>query len=152
MIPQISKHTWAVVFLVSVAAALVVKAESTTRLGADDAELRRAVTSSIRVRDEQHTAERRLREGTMITDELGHFVEDGDGAKFVTKKGIQFGGLQNLNLERVVRLLKGADEPENIWWSVSGTVTEFDGRNYLLISRAVYKSASTPAAPIKISP
>ena len=58
----------------------------------------------------------------------------------------------DLNLERVVRMLKSVDEPESIWWSVSGIVTEFSGRNYLLIERAVYKSASPHPNTDKVEP
>ena len=92
----------------------------------------------------------RLREGTIISDQNGFFREDGDGATFVADTGIEFGALPNLNLERVVRLLKSVEEPNNVRWSVNGTVTEFSGRNYLLISRAVYKAASTPPPPSRI--
>ena len=94
---------------------------------------------------------RRLREGTVINDQTGYFRENGDGASFVSDKGQEFGALQNLNLERVVRLLKNADEPSSIRWSVTGTVTEFSGRNYLLISRAVYKSATPPPTPDRVA-
>ena len=93
---------------------------------------------------------RRLREGTIVSDQTGYFREDGDGATFVADTGIEFGALPNLNLERVVRLLKSADEPNSIRWSVNGEVTEFTGRNFLLISRAVYKSATPPPAPDRI--
>ena len=89
----------------------------------------------------------RIREGTTITDAMGYFVEDSAGAKFVTQEGHEFGGLQNLNLERVVRLLKSTDDSQGLLWSVSGVVTEFSGRNYLLISRAVYKSNALPPIP-----
>ncbi len=93
----------------------------------------------------------RLREGTLITDVVGYFRQDGDGATFVTDEGQDFGGLANLNLERVARTLKGADDSQRVRWSVSGEVTEFMGRNFLLISRAVHKSAAQPAAPEQIS-
>lgn len=98
------------------------------------------------------TPTRRLREGTIITDQTGYFRENGDGASFVADTGLEFGALQNLNLERVVRLLKNADEPASIRWSVSGEVTEFAGRNYMLISRAVYKSATPPPIPDRVTP
>lgn len=88
-----------------------------------------------------------LREGAKLDDETGHFRLDGDGATFVNSKGLEFGGLANLNLERVVRVLKNAEEAENIRWIVSGQVTEFSDQNYLLISRAVYKSATVPPVP-----
>jgi hypothetical protein len=89
----------------------------------------------------------RLREGTQFTDRLGHFQQQGEAVVFVDDQGRELGGLPNLNLERVLRMLKGVEEPDSIAWSVSGTVTEYGGRNYLLITRAVYKSATLPPAP-----
>lgn len=100
---------------------------------------------------EDSDANRRLREGTLIVDVVGYFRQDGDGATFVTDEGQEFGGLSNLNLERIARTLKGADESKRLMWSVSGTVTEFMNRNFLLISRAVYKSAAQPPAPDQLS-
>lgn len=94
---------------------------------------------------------RRLREGTEISGQSGYFRQDGDGATFVTDDGYELGGLPNLNLERVVRALKTSDETSAIRWRVSGTITEFSGRNYLLITRAVYKSAAPPPTPEQIT-
>jgi hypothetical protein len=108
-----------------------------------DAQRPRAATRE----GEEDSEQRRLREGTNLNDENGYFREDGDSAVFVNEDGLQLAGLPNLNLERIVRVLKGNDEARNVRWIVSGTVTEFNGRNYLLISRAVYKSAATPSAP-----
>jgi len=92
----------------------------------------------------------RLREGTTITNQLGRFRQSGGRATFVTEKGLELGGLPNLNLERVVRMLKSVEEADSIWWSVSGSITEFSGRNYILIKRAVYKSATPPPRPEKL--
>jgi hypothetical protein len=89
----------------------------------------------------------RLREGTQLTDRLGYFRQNGDSLTFVDEDGRELGGLPNLSLERIIRMLKSVDEPESVKWSVSGTVTEFSGRNYLLISRAVYKAAMFPPVP-----
>lgn len=89
----------------------------------------------------------RLREGSQIANVIGRFQRSGEALTFVDEDNRELGGLPNLNLERVLRMLKTTDEPETVWWSVSGTVTEFSGRNYLLISRAVYKSAAPPPAP-----
>jgi hypothetical protein len=89
----------------------------------------------------------RLREGTRFVDRLGVFRQVGESLVFVDEEGREIGGLPNLNLERVMRALKSAEEPDAIRWSVSGTITEFSGRNYLLISRAVFKAASLPPAP-----
>ena len=90
---------------------------------------------------------RRLREGTEIRNESGYFHLDGDGAIFVSTSGFEFGGLPNLNLERVVRVLKNAEDSDHVRWIVSGTITEFSDRNFLLISRAVYKSVAHPPLP-----
>ena len=106
--------------------------------------------SAVSREDAEEDAKRRLREGTVLTDEGGRFRQDGDGAVFISEKQIEFVALENLNLERVARTLKGSDESESIRWSVSGMVTEFNGRNFLLITRAVYKSASPPPAPEQI--
>ena len=92
-------------------------------------------------------AQRRLREGTNISSESGFFRLNGDGAIFISEEGYEFGGLPNLNLERVVILLKNAEDPKSVRWTVSGTVTEFSDRNFLLISRAIYKSIAQPPLP-----
>ena len=101
--------------------------------------------------DETEDGAQRLREGTEIIGKTGYFRQDGEGATFVTDDEYELGGLPNLNLERIVRTLKTADEPETIRWRVDGSITEFSGRNYLFISRAVYKSAAPPPAPEQIS-
>lgn len=106
--------------------------------------------STVSREDAEENAKRRLREGTVLTDQGGRFRQDGDGAIFISEKQLEFIALQNLNLERVTRTLKGSDVSESIRWSVSGMVTEFNGRNFLLITRAVYKSASPPPAPEQI--
>jgi hypothetical protein len=99
------------------------------------------------------SAERlRLREGTKLSNSLGHFRQSGEAVSFVDESGREIGGLPNLNLERITRMLKAVDEPEGVWWSVSGTITEFAGRNYVLISRAVYKATAPPPAPESLTP
>jgi len=101
--------------------------------------------------DESEDGTHRLREGTEIIGQTGYFRQDGDGAVFVTDNDYELGGLPNLNLERIVRTLKTADETQSIRWRVSGTITEFSGRNYLFITRAVYKSAASPPIPEQIT-
>jgi hypothetical protein len=108
------------------------KAANTPQLEDDAGETRSAPKS------------KRLREGTELQNRLGRFRVSGDSATFTTKEGIELGGLPNLNLQRVVQMLGTVEEPENVWWSVSGVITEFGSRNYVLISRAVYKAASQP--------
>jgi hypothetical protein len=92
-------------------------------------------------------AKLRLREGTRLHDVSGRFRQNGESLTFIDAENREIGGLPNLNLERIIRMLKTVEEPESITWSISGTVTEFSGRNYLLISRAVYKAATPPPAP-----
>jgi hypothetical protein len=93
----------------------------------------------------------RLREGTRLRDVTGRFRKSGDSLTFIDEADREIAGLPNLNMERILRMLKTVEEPESIAWSVSGTVTEFGGHNYLLISRAVYKSAAPPPAPESLS-
>ncbi len=109
----------------------------------------------VSTREPEQTADsakdaRRLREGTRLTNCVGHFRQSGDTVSFIDEQGRDIGGLPNLNLERIIRMLKGADEPEAIGWSISGTVTEFSGRNYVLISRAIYKASSPPPSPDRL--
>ena len=83
-----------------------------------------------------------LREGTKIDNLVGEFQVTGDRTTFVTDDGERsFVGLENLNLERVVRIL--SDKPEQLQWSVSGTITEYQGQNFLAITRAVFKSKTS---------
>jgi hypothetical protein len=92
----------------------------------------------------------RLREGTHLNNRVGRFRLNGESLTFVDENDRAMGSLPNLNLERILRVLKAVDEPESIVWSVSGDVTEFSGRNFLLISRAVYKAAAAPPPPDSI--
>jgi hypothetical protein len=96
---------------------------------------------------EAERAKLRLREGTRLRDVTGRFRQNGDTLTFIDEQKREIGGLPNLNLERIIRMLKTVEEPESITWSVSGTITEFSGRNYLLINRAVYKAATPPPSP-----
>lgn len=87
--------------------------------------------------------QQRLREGTALSDVQGHFELTGDRARFQpSDKSGPFGCLENLNLDRVTQTIR--DNYDRLEWSVSGTITEYRGANYLLISRAILKSR--PAA------
>ncbi|MBL9165950.1 MAG: hypothetical protein JNL18_24725 [Planctomycetaceae bacterium] len=93
----------------------------------------------------------RIREGTRLKDVVGRFRQSGDALVFVDAENREFGGLPNLNLERVARMLQSVEEPESVTWSVSGTVTEYSGQNHLLISRAVFRSAAPPPRPENVA-
>ncbi|MEX2175143.1 MAG: hypothetical protein WD872_12345 [Pirellulaceae bacterium] len=81
----------------------------------------------------------RLREGTRLNDLAGSFQSSSERISFHPNgKGESYRVLENLNLERVARVLdeaRGAPE-----WTVSGAITEFRGANYLLVTKAVVKT------------
>ncbi len=80
----------------------------------------------------------RAREGTEIFDQWGTFRSVGDRITFFLADGRQrYVVLENLNLERIARSI--ADSPDPLRWSVSGTLTEYRGANYLLVTRVVAK-------------
>lgn len=78
---------------------------------------------------------RRLREGSTLSDQLGVFKVNGDRIDFVpAEQEHSLQVLENLALERVWKML---DEARGRQWRVNGSVTEYRGRNYLLIERVV---------------
>lgn len=85
------------------------------------------------------SADARIREGTLLKDEVGTFRLNGTRITFVSQDGKKrLGALENLNLERIARSVR--DNPQQTQWTVSGTVTEFQGQNFLLVSRANRKT------------
>ncbi len=80
----------------------------------------------------------RMREGTTL-EVHGSFKQTGDRIMFYSAgDNRRLGTLENLNLERIARMV--SESPDPLEWTVSGTVTEFQGANYLLVTRAVLKS------------
>jgi hypothetical protein len=80
----------------------------------------------------------RLREGTTL-EVHGSFKQTGDRIMFYSAgDNRRLGTLENLNLERIARMV--SESPDTLEWTVSGTVTEYQGANYLLVTRAVLKS------------
>jgi hypothetical protein len=87
-----------------------------------------------------------LREGFELTEQLGTFRVTGGRLVFSTDKGgIPLVALENLNLERIARVL--ADNPAATGWRITGTATEYRGVNYLLIERAVLRGSGDPTRP-----
>jgi hypothetical protein len=81
----------------------------------------------------------RVREGTELQDVLGTFRLTGDRATFYPADGTgKFGGLENQTLERVATVI--AADPASMEWLVTGTITEFRGNNYILVTRAILKA------------
>lgn len=92
----------------------------------------------------------RLREGHILTDVQGTFDAAGNRVQFRPADGSSsLRVLENLALERVTRILE--ETRSDRLWLVSGTVTEYRGENYLLITRVVLTSRSNanvaPSAP-----
>jgi hypothetical protein len=91
-----------------------------------------------------HPTSQRQREGTALVDAPGHFKLTGDRATFFPSgSDAHYMVLENLNLERIATAI--SDIPEQIPWVVSGTITEYRGANYLLVTKAILQNA--PAAP-----
>jgi hypothetical protein len=88
----------------------------------------------------------RKREGSKLIDEVGSFRITGDRATFISADGQrQYIGLENLNLERIVRTV--GDDPDPLDWIVAGTLTEYQGTNYLLVTRAIVKARRSERLP-----
>jgi len=82
-----------------------------------------------------------LREGTVLKNLAGTFKLAGDRITFCpSDQEAAFPVLENLALERIWGMLESVGGRS---WSVSGTVTEYRGRNYLLIDRAVVRFPGT---------
>jgi hypothetical protein len=90
------------------------------------------------VADPAASAELRLREGMRLSDALGYFESTAEAPVFIDEEGRRLIGLENLNLQRVVGAVRAAEDPANLKWKVTGTITEYEGRNYILIERAIY--------------
>jgi hypothetical protein len=95
--------------------------------------------------------EGQLREGLELADQPGSFKMAGDRVVFFLAGGKQqLIGLENLNVERIQRIL--TDNTEPLEWFVTGTVTEFRGTNYLFVRRATFKNRGTAAVPGPAAP
>jgi hypothetical protein len=110
---------------------------------AADDDIRRSRPAAASRKSTPPQANLRVREGTEVVDQLGYFRMSGGRVLFFTADGKrQFVGLENLNLERVVRTI--ADSPQTLQWSATGTITEYRGANFLLVRRAILKSGIRP--------
>ena len=81
----------------------------------------------------------RFREGSKLNKVAGYFKVSVDRVEFhPTDDGPALVVLENLALERVVNELTG---DLVLIWHIDGTITEYHGRNYLLLDRAYIRSA-----------
>ena len=82
------------------------------------------------------------REGTQLRDERGHFELTGGRLAFIAAdRKTRFVGLENLNLQRIAQIVGGSSE--TLDWTVTGLITEYQGTNYLLITRATRATANS---------
>ena len=85
----------------------------------------------------------RQREGTRLIDVAGRFDLAGDRVTFhPASEKEHYKLLENLALERVGQVLSESRARHE--WTVSGVLTEYRGTNYLLLQKAVIKSAGEP--------
>ena len=138
---QVSKNRWPtlavvapiVVLGLAVAVAWAEPSNPTDRSDGQSAAVEPA-DGAIQTRPDSRT-----REGTELVDQAGHFRMAGDRVTFFTEGGKgRFVVLENLNLERVARII--AENPDYLKWSVTATVTEYRGANYLFIRKAVLRN------------
>ena len=81
----------------------------------------------------------RDREGSKLINQIGEFHEAGERISFYFDGSTRsFVVLENLALERISRKLDQGTRK----WSVTGTITEFRGSNFLLVERALMKQRS----------
>lgn len=85
----------------------------------------------------------RLREGTRLVDVAGTFQSTGpDNISFLANGNKEsYRVLQNLALQRISQSLE--ENRALRQWTVSGTITEFRGANYLLVTKAVIQLSET---------
>ena len=86
------------------------------------------------------------REGTHVDIE-GHFSISGERATFQAgDDSVQFRALENLALDRVLRMVRDAGS-RKLHWNIEGSLTEFHGQNFLLVEHAVVISRDTDNSP-----
>jgi len=104
-----------------------------------NADGRPARTTRNQAASVSNDASYRVREGSKLVEQLGEFRETGGRIAFYPEGARDsLTVLENLALQRVSRDLELGTRK----WSVSGTITEYHGLNYLLVQRAVLKQRS----------
>jgi hypothetical protein len=93
-------------------------------------------------RGESTDAADRIREGTRWQNERGVFTLVGDRVTFTPNslRNQNFMVLENLNLERIVRTIeenRTVTDADTLEWNIDGTVTEFRGGNFVIVTRSV---------------
>ena len=79
----------------------------------------------------------RIREGMKLVDQSGYFKVTDDRITFYPEDKQRLTVLENLALERIGRVTN--DRLRQQQWRVTGTITEYRGRNYILVIKAIRK-------------
>ncbi len=115
---KVCRHYASLAMLLGVAAAVL-----QTALGANDPALSKK-------------AKQHVREGTLMEALNGKFELNGDRVSFYPNNGQPpLRCLENLALQRIAKQAAGIGRER--LWTVNGVFTEFQGRNYLLVTRAI---------------
>lgn len=102
-----------------------------------------AQPANLQGNQKENEKAKRLREGTVLEKLIGRFESTGDRVTFYPLEGMDsMRVLENLALERVARELPGLSRDRQ--WRVAGEITEYQGSNYLLVSRAVLQRNAGP--------
>ena len=87
----------------------------------------------------------KLREGSKLDDVRGRFDFAGERMAFYPSGETEsYRVLENLTLERIWQTTQDSNRRDE--WLVSGTVTEYRGANYLLVTKAVIRLQDSKAA------
>lgn len=122
---------------------LILTSAFTALAGGDAPSARSPVQPVAHRRAEGARNVERQREGTKLVDVAGRFEQAGDRITFQPGgERESFRMLENLALERVGQVL--AESRVKHDWTISGVLTEYRGANYLLLQKAVIKSATEP--------
>jgi hypothetical protein len=99
-------------------------------------------------RSKSEEAGKRLREGTRLIDVEGRFDSNGDRWIFFQADVNQsYKVLENIALERIHKVVEETRAGEKPLWTISATVTEYLGSNYLLVTKAVIKVPAVVSPP-----
>jgi hypothetical protein len=89
---------------------------------------------AVKVADENTEKTALVRENAELAEKAGQFVIDGGRVIFIAADSqSRFIVLENLTLQSVANGIAG--NPARQTWAVSGKVTEYQGANYLLLTR-----------------
>ncbi|MEW4451963.1 hypothetical protein AB1L30_04680 [Bremerella sp. JC817] len=94
------------------------------------------ISDRARMAEEQEKKSKRLREGAEVVDTKGSFEWIGDRLSFnLDGEQVSLKILENRMMERVVQTQESSTG--ELVWVVTGTVTEYRGGNYLLMTHVV---------------